>query len=121
MHARALQYFQKQALLRWLFGLVYYDKMFMPTSFFSVLKPETQIFLFMIFFCNVLVQFLKHQHNAPMVAIFVEKCMFIPCRTCSSLQKAIVSIPGMCFTLFLIAIPVILRLKIFKNQFVYFV
>ena len=32
---------------------------------------SSEIILFMIFFYNVLVQFLKHQYNAPMVAIFV--------------------------------------------------
>ena len=31
---------------------------------------SSEIFLFMIFFYNVLVQFLKHQYNEPMVATF---------------------------------------------------
>ena len=32
---------------------------------------SSEIFLFMVFFYNVLVQFLKHQYNAPMVVTIV--------------------------------------------------
>ena len=82
---------------------------------------SSEIVLFMVFFYSVLVQFLKHQYNAPMVATFVYICLFILCRTSGSLQKPIVSIPGTRFALFRIAILIMLFLKIFINQFVYFV
>ena len=39
-----------------------------------------------------------------MVAAMALKCKFLLCRTCGSLEKALVSIPGESFALFLIAI-----------------
>ena len=38
---------------------------------------SSETFLFMVFFYNLLVQFLKHQYNAPMVATIVEICQSV--------------------------------------------
>ena len=51
----------------------------------------------------------------------LDLCLFILCRTSSSLQKLIISIPEMRFALFLIAILNLLCLKIFIYQFGCFV
>ena len=79
---------------------------------------SSEIISFMVFFYNVLVQFLKHQYNKLMGATTVYICLFIQCRTSGSLQKPIESIPGTHFALVLIAILIILYLKIFIHQFV---
>ena len=77
---------------------------------YTILLPfldSYEIFSFIVFFYNVPVQFLKHQYNSPMVVTIVKISLFILCRT----SKPIVSVPGMCFALFLLATLITLFMK----------
>ena len=85
-----------------------------------IFLESPEIFLFVILFYNILCavfEVLKQCSDA----CGDERCLFILCRISSSLHKAIISITGKRFALFLIAILTILHLKIFINQFVCFV